>query len=319
VPGISAAVSIDGRLAWSGGSGFADLEHEAPARGDTVHRIASISKPLAAVGVMLLVEEGKVDLDKEIQDYVPYFPKKEHPIIVRHIMTHTSGIRHYNSGESGVMEHYRTIEDALGVFKDDPLRFEPGTRYSYSSFAYNVLAGLIEEVSGKTFEQFMTERVWGPAGMDRTSLELKDRIVPGRSRPYSRRGQGFVNTRYTDVSVKWAGGGIISSAEDLVRFADAVTGGKLVKPETLDAMLAPTILKSGDRSNYGLGFQVERPGDNGRVFGHSGSSTGWGSRLYIYPDRGVAAAAIVNLQGGGGAATRLARGLAELAIEMKRE
>ena len=160
-PGLSAAVAVNGELIWSGASGLADVENGVPATADSVYRIASISKPVAGTALMQLVDQGAVDLDAEVQTYFPAFPEKEFPITVRHLMTHTSGIRHYNPGEMDMKDHFDTIEAAIEIFKDDPLVFEPGTQYSYSSYAWNIVAGIVENVSGQSFDDYLQENVWG--------------------------------------------------------------------------------------------------------------------------------------------------------------
>ena len=170
-PGLSAAVALDGELIWSGASGLADIENGVPATAVSVYRIASISKPVAAAAVMQLVAQGALDLDAPIQEYFPAFPEKEHPVTVRHLLTHTSGIRHYNPGEMDMKDHFDTVEAGIDIFKDDPLLFEPGTEYSYSTYAYNMLAGAVESVSGLSFDDYLRQNIWGPAGMDATYLE----------------------------------------------------------------------------------------------------------------------------------------------------
>ena len=136
-------------------------------------------------------------------------------------MTHTSGIRHYNPGEMDMKDHFDTIEAAIEIFKDDPLLFEPGTQYSYSSYAWNIVAGIVENVSGQSFDDYLQENVWGPAGMEVTYLEHQGDIVPNRVRQYVKRedAAGVLNAPFADLSIKWAGGGMISTAPDLVRFA----------------------------------------------------------------------------------------------------
>ena len=147
---------------------------------------------------MQLVDQGAIDLDAEIQTYFPTFPEKEFPITVRHLMTHTSGIRHYNPGEMDMKDHFDTIEAAIQIFKDDPLLFEPGTQYSYSSYAWNIVAGIVENVSGQTFDDYLQQNVWGPSGMEVTYLEHQGDIVPNRVRQYVKRedAAGVVNAPF---------------------------------------------------------------------------------------------------------------------------
>ena len=124
-PGISLTVAIRGEVVYSGGVGYAELENLTPADGKTVHNVASVSKVMATVAVMQLVEKGLVDLDDVIQKYVPSFPGKQKPVTLRRILTHTSGIRHYKNGEFGPhglreMRRFTDIEEAMQHFSDDP-------------------------------------------------------------------------------------------------------------------------------------------------------------------------------------------------------
>jgi CubicO group peptidase (beta-lactamase class C family) len=239
-PGVSAAVMVNGQIVFSGGVGSANLESEEPQTGATVHNIGSISKTLTAVAVMQLVERGKVRLDAEIQDYAPWFPRKSRPITLRQLMTHTSGIRHYKAGEFGTAEvnsfrHYDSFEESTRFWRDDPLLFDPGTQWAYSSYAVDLLQAVVESASAQTFENYLLEHVWVPSGMVSSEFDSPSRIVPHR-------GHGYVwnaalgrmeNARNEDVSYKYAGGGMIASDEDLVRFGHALNTGVLLRPESL--------------------------------------------------------------------------------------
>ena len=239
-PGISLAIAREGKIIFSDGTGYAELDNLTPAAGTTVHNIASISKTNAAVAIMQLVEQGKVDLDAPIQKYVPYFPKKKWKITLRSILTHTSGIRHYRKGEFGEQRykekiHYDHFKDAINIFKNDTLLFKPGSYWFYSSHAANLMEGVIETVTGMKFEDYLKKYIWEPAGMLSTQFDVPERIVHNRGKGYIRNKQGIlINTPYVDVSYKYAGGGIISTVEDLVHFGIALNHGKLLKPETLD-------------------------------------------------------------------------------------
>jgi CubicO group peptidase (beta-lactamase class C family) len=242
-PGVSAAVMVNGQVVFSGGVGVANLESQEPQTGSTVHNIGSISKTQAVIAVMQLVERGKVRLDAEIQEYAPWFPRKSQPITLRQILTHTSGIRHYQQGDFGPAEvnsfrHYDKFEESTRFWRDDPLLFEPGTHWAYSSYAVDLLQAVVESASGVSYESYLSEHVWAPAGMVNTQLDLPARIIPHR-------GHGYVwnaalgrmeNASNEDVSYKYAGGGVISSDEDLVRFGHALNSGVLLRPETIAEM-----------------------------------------------------------------------------------
>ncbi|MFQ5791773.1 MAG: serine hydrolase domain-containing protein, partial [Acidobacteriota bacterium] len=300
-PGISVALVLDDELAWSAGYGLADVENEVPARADTVYRIASISKPMASTAIMQLVEAGRVDLEDPVRQHVPFFPHKPLMITLRQIMTHTSGIRHYKPGEFDIKEHFDSLESAVRIFKDDPLLFTPGTQYGYSSYAYNLLAAVVETASGLRFDAYMKEKVWAPAGMQSTRLEKAGEIVPRRARQYVKDGPGgrVRNAPYADLSIKWAGGGIISTVEDLARFHIALDQGKLLQPEALAEMYTPYTLPDGSQTGYGLGWLVEKD-EKGRTWiAHGGGATGGSSYLLRYPDGKLAVAIICNVQSAG--------------------
>lgn len=295
--GMTAAVWKDGALAWEGATGFADIENSVPARADMVHRIASISKPITATAVMQLVEQGTIDLDAPIQTYVPAFPQKQQgEVLVRHLLSHTSGIRHYKGGaEANTMEHYADPLSALAVFKDDELGFAPGTQFRYSTYGYTVLAAAIERAFGETLRDYMQEHVWGPAGMTSTRFEERGEIVPHRSRGYQIDPKGELRTAvYTDNSVRYAGGGMVSTAGDLARFAAKVQDGTLIKRETLERMLEPIALADGKASKYGLGWFSATWDVLGRVMRHDGGQSGTATDLLVCRDKGIAVAVIAN-------------------------
>jgi serine beta-lactamase-like protein LACTB, mitochondrial len=318
-PGLSAAVAVGDELTWAAGFGIADLEHDVPVKAETVFRIASISKPITATAVMQLVERGRVTLSDPIQKYVPAFPVKgEQTITIRHLLTHTSGIRHYQGDEFNHRVSYESIEDAIAIFKDDPLLFSPGTKYSYSTYAYNLLAGVVERASGLAFEQYLRERIWTPAGMSATRLEHPGEVVKGRARPYVRVGGAsgrLVNAPMADLSIKWAGGGMISTAADLIRFHIALDNGKLLKADTLEQMYTPERLVDGKAIEYGLGWNViAKPlapnGPTTTWIAHSGGATGGTTYLLRDPRGKVAVAILTNVQS--------APGLQALALELAR-
>ena len=310
-PGISVTVAHKGKIIFSGGVGHAELDNHIPATGKTVHNIASISKTHAAAAVMQLVEEGKVDLDVPIQTYVPYFPEKPWPITLRHILTHTSGIRHYRSDDFGPQRfkekiHYDSLEAAIEIFKDDSLLFKPGEFYLYSSYASNLMQGVIETVTGIGFEEYLKKNVWEPAGMLSTAFDVPERIVHNRGKGYRRNRRGLLtNIQYADVSYKYAGGGIISTTEDLVRFGMALNNGTLLKPETLRLMYTvqvdpvmrfnPQGEPTKQEHKQALSWFI-RSDAQGRNFpSHPGSVKGCRSYLLNYPEEDLVVALIANI------------------------
>ena len=212
------AVVAHGHLVWSEGFGFADLESGMRATGSTIYRIGSVSKPVVGTALMQLVEQGKMDLDAELQTYVPEFPRKRWPLTIRHLVTHTSGIRHYAGDEFASMKRYNDLLSPIEIFAADPLLFEPGTRYSYSTYGFNLVANVVENVGGMPMADYMARYVYEPAWMNNTAMEDQREIQLGRAKWYETdRSGAWVNAPYADLSNKYSGGGITSTVEDLCR------------------------------------------------------------------------------------------------------
>lgn len=297
VPSISGGVSLNGKTVWLGTLGLADIENNIPARTNTVYRIASISKSITAVATMLLVEQGKIKLDEDVRTYLPYFPKKKWKFTVRQLLNHTSGIRNYRYGEFNSTESFKSIKDAIRVVMDDSLHFEPGTKYQYTTLGYNLLAGIIENVSGISFEEYLNKNIFQPSEMTSTYLEYQPKIIFNKARGYIRNSlRKIENAQLADLSIKFAGGGIISSSEDLLKFSQKLISYKLIQSSTLDTMLTPTIIRNKDTLNYGLGFSFGVDQKGRKYFGHGGGGTGFTSELIIYPEKSLAAVYLTNIR-----------------------
>jgi serine beta-lactamase-like protein LACTB, mitochondrial len=298
IPGLVMAVSIDGKLVYSEGFGFADLEQRVPVWPTTKFRIASISKPLTAVGLMELVQAGKVDLDAPVQKYVPSFPDKGAVITVRMIAGHLGGIRHYQGDEFNIQKHYRTVLEGLKIFENDPLVSPPGTKFNYSSYGFNLVSAVIESASGESFLSYMQAAVFTPLGLVHTTPDQNTQIVEERSRFYELPKNGGVeNAPYVDNSYKWAGGGFLSTAEDLTRFGTAMLQPGILNAQSLKSMLTSQKTKSGEETGYGIGWGIQKSPSGKLIYEHSGGAVGGTSQLIVYPESRVVIAVIANLSG----------------------
>lgn len=288
IPGIDAAISIDGKIVWSKGFGFADLENQANVKpGETRFRIGSVSKPLTAAALGKLMDQSKVELNEQVQKYVPYFPLKEYPITVKQIGGHIAGIRHYRDDEFLNTDHYTSVKSSLKIFENDTLLFEPGTDYSYSSYGFNLLSAVIEGASGKPFLPFIEKEVFAALDMNNTSPDKNDSIILNRTSFYELDSLGqIINAPYVDNSYKWAGGGFISTTTDLIKFGEAHIKPGFLSAETLKTFTTSQILINGDSTGYGIGWaRIDKDGLVG--FGHTGGSVGGITDLRIYPDEGL--------------------------------
>jgi serine beta-lactamase-like protein LACTB len=296
IPGITMAVAVDGKIVYSEGYGLADLEQRVPVWPTTKFRIASISKPLTAVALMQLVETGKVDLDAPIQKYVPSFPDKGALITTRMVAGHLAGIRHYKDKEFEISKHYDSVTEGLKIFEDDPLVAPPGTKFSYSSYGFNLVSAVIEAASGENFLAYMQNHVFTPLGMPHTTADQNKQIVEERARFYELAKAGNAeNTPYVDNSYKWAGGGFLSTAEDLVRFGSALLRPRFLKQESLKQLFTSQKTKAGEETGYGIGWGVGKTSDGKIFYAHSGGAVGGTSQLIVYPESGVVIAMINNL------------------------
>jgi serine beta-lactamase-like protein LACTB, mitochondrial len=296
IPGLALAVAVDGKIVYSESFGYADLEERVPVWPTTKFRIGSISKPLTATALMQLVEAGKLDLDTPVQKYVPSFPDKGAPITVRMLAGHLGGIRHYHGDEMNIQRHYDNVLEGLKIFENDPLVSPPGTKFNYSSYGFNLLSAVIESASGEPFLVYMQEHVFTPMGLVHTAADQNTQIIEQRSRFYELAKDGHQeNAPYVDNSYKWAGGGFLSTAEDLVRFGSTILQGGVLKTETLQAMFTSQKTKSGEATEYGIGWGIHKSRSGRLTYEHSGGSVGGTSQLILYPETHVVVALVTNL------------------------
>lgn len=297
VPGMSVAVGVDGDIAWSEGFGFADLENRVPVTPLTKFRIGSVSKTLTADAIARLVQEGRLDLDAPVQQYVPSFPEKRWPVTSRQIGAHLGGIRHYQGMESVTagQRSYPNVLLSLRIFRDDTLLFEPGTQYSYSSFGFNLLSAVVQQAAGEPFLSYIDRVVFERLGMRHTVADYVDSIIPFRTRFYQQSGTATRNAFMVDNSYKWAGGGFLSTMEDLVTFAFAHQDPEYLDPATVRLLWTSQHLRDGSDVHYGIGWRVYEDDAGRRVVGHGGSSVGGRTQLVMYPDQGVVIAVTANL------------------------
>lgn len=300
VPGVSVSVVLNSQPAWSKGFGMADLENSVPATPVTLYRLGSISKPITATAILQLWERGKLDLDAEVQKYCPAFPKKEWPITTRELLGHLGGIRHYNpDGKGDVPEdsarHFANMVESLQLFAGDPLVAKPGTKFHYSTYGYTLLGCVLEGAASEGYSSFVKESVFQPAGMEETQVDNFFAVIPHRTRWYHKNKSGIVeNAGVLDSSYKIPGGGLISSADDMARYAAAMLADKLVKPATRELMWTSQKTSDGTPTGYGMGWGVAKK------FGlftveHGGGQQGTSTFILLIPERKAAVVVLANM------------------------
>jgi serine beta-lactamase-like protein LACTB len=296
IPGLSIAIGEGGRIRFTSGYGLADLENTVPARAATVYRLASVSKPMTAVAVLQLVERGAIDLDAPIQRYVPSFPEKAWRVTPRLLLGHLGGVRHYREDEPANTRPFASATEGLALFKDDPLAVEPGTKFLYSTYGYVLLGAAVEGVTGKKFFEALKEGVLDPAGMVSTRVDEVAPLIPNRAQGYFRLPSGELrNSPLADVSNKVPGGGLCATAADVARFGMALSGGALLRKETLGQMLTSMKTREGRTTSYGFGLNLSGPGRRREAW-HTGGQERVSTVLYVQPDHGLVVVLLSNLQ-----------------------
>jgi len=296
IAGLQVAVGVDGKLVWSEGFGYADVACKVPVTAETQFRIGSVSKPLTAAALALLYERGKLDLDAPVQRYIPSFPDKGYPITTRQLAGHLAGIRHYRGDEFVLNRRFGSVAEGLTIFQDDSLLFPPGTRFSYSTYGWNLISAVIEGAAGQDFLSFIGHNVFRPLGMTHTAPDRADSLIPNRTLFYERGPDGgFVPAPTVDNSYKWAGGGFVSTAEDLVKFGSALLKPGFLRAETLELLFTSQQTDRGEPTGYGIGWFVSTDSLGHRWVFHGGSSVGGSTAFGVDRDSRIVIAITSNL------------------------
>lgn len=305
LPGLSVAVGAGGEIVWAEGFGWADLKHKVPVSPETRFRIGTASMALTSAAAGLLWERGRLDLKGEIRTYVPEFPEKPWPVTLRHLMGHMSGVRN-DGGDEGPLfaSHCERPVEALEAFADRPLLFEPGTGYRYSSYGWILVSAAVEAAAREPFLTFMQEQVFEPLGMHDTRADSAPEPNENLATFYFPRfaadpRYGLHLMRPIDYSCYAGASVFLSTPSDLVRFAMAVDGGRLLKPATVQSLQAPQRLASGKETGYGLGWDletVELAGQPTQLVGHDGESLGGMVASFMtFPGQGLVVSVVSNI------------------------
>lgn len=295
-PGLAITVIKDGDTIFKKGYGYANIEKQElinPQK--SIFRIASVSKPIAATALAKMVEEGLMDLDASLYDYVPYFPKKKHDFTIRQLANHTAGIRGYKGKEYALNEPY-SIKESLAIFKDDDLLFRPGTNFVYNSFDWVLVSLAMQEASGVPFEEYVNDKVLKPLGMTNTCPEIKGKKYPDLTTFYTKNKLDFRDSIQVDNFYKLGGGGFLSTTEDIAKLGQAYLNNKIGNDTVLSQFLTSEKVK-GEATYYGLGWQVSFDEKGRPFYGHVGNGVGGYSNFYVYPEQQMVFAILINCTG----------------------
>lgn len=293
IPGASLAIVRDGRIIKAQGYGFANLELKAPATKDTVYELGSNTKQFTAAAIMMLVEEGKVQLGDSITKYFPETPGAWRGITIRHLLTHTSGIQNHVAVPHWLdvfrtnlaLETAPARDELLKMFFKLPLEFRPGETWAYDNTGYYLLGIVVEKTSGKSYWQFLDERIFKPLGMNATRSTDPQPIVPNRASGYEWKDDHFENRPVLLPAIAFSAGSLLSTAGDMAKWDAALYTEKLLKKSSLDQMWTAAGTNNGTDAafNYGFGWFVDSYHGH-RFVQHSGGTPGFSSVIYRFID-----------------------------------
>jgi CubicO group peptidase (beta-lactamase class C family) len=274
---------------------MANAELGVPVSADTVFEIGSISKQFVTAAVMLLVEEGRLDVGDSIHEYLPFLPSEWLGVTVHQLMTHTSGIPDYEEIRSYDVYRFRlTPEEVIRIGHSRPMDFAPGTGYYYSNTGYFILSMIVERIEGKPLGQVLRARIFDPLGMTQTRMADPESIIANRAAGYwvNKNGE-LINRNPTETSSTLGAGGLLSSARDLARWDAALYGDELLSEASKRAMWTSVVLPSGVDTEYGYGWRVT-PYLGLRSQSHRGQVAGFVASFSRYPDQDVAIIVFMN-------------------------
>ncbi|MCU0546057.1 MAG: serine hydrolase [Oscillatoriaceae cyanobacterium Prado104] len=285
----SVLVARSGEVIFSQGCGMANYELDVPNTPQTIFRLASITKQFTALAIVQLQEQGLLDVRDTISKYIPDYPESGKIISIHHLLTHTSGIPNYTSFPDYLetMMLPSPVENTIAKFKDLPLEFQPGEKFSYSNSGYTLLTYILEKVSGKSYETYLQEQIFQPLGMQNSGYDRHNLIIKNRASGYAAGSNGLENAIYIDMSVPSGAGGLYSTVEDLYRWDRALYTEKLVSKSSLE------IIFTADKNEYGYGWVIANT-FNRKLVWHNGGINGFRTTIMRFIDDGVCAIVLSN-------------------------
>ena len=294
LPGLAVAVAVDNRIVMTAEFGFSYVEAKTQFTPSSLFRIGSVSKLVTTGALARLVQQGTLDLDAPIGRYMPTLPPDKHAMTSRQLAGHLGGVRHYGPGEFSGQKRDESVGASLGIFLQDTLLALPGTRQSYSSYGYNLLAAVMEAASGREYRDLVRREVTDPLGMTGTLVEAS--LAPGQGPVgFYLKNQGVLAIApKVDLSDRWPSGGFLSTVSDLARFGSGILRSDFLSDAMRAELFTPQKLANGTATNVGLAWRVASDSAGRRFVHHGGEAMGGRAFLLVYPDQRVVVAMMAN-------------------------
>lgn len=288
----SVLVARGAAIVFRRGYGSANLEWNIPNDATTKFRIGSLTKQFTAASILLLEERGKLKVDDPVTQYMPDAPAAWDKITIYHLLTHTSGLPNFTgfADYRPLAPFATTPEGLVARFRDKPLDFQPGEKWSYSNSGYVLLGYLVEKITGGTYQAFLQQHIFTPLGMKDSGYDSNTAIIPHRAAGYVPSAQGPLNAGFVHMTIPHAAGALYSTTEDLLRWEQGLFGGSVLSAASLQKMTTPF------KSDYAFGVRVRTVGQR-RVVEHNGGIDGFNTYLAYYPDSQTTIVVLGNLNG----------------------
>jgi CubicO group peptidase (beta-lactamase class C family) len=313
IPGLALEVIQDGQCVKRAGYGLANLEWQSPVTPLTVFEIGSVTKQFTAAAIMMLQQDGKLSVDDHISKYLKDTPASWKDITIRHLLTHTSGIKNYTVLDGFEMRRKMTQAQFIEKMGGYALDFQPGEKWSYCNSGFNLLGYIIENVSSETYWQFMRERIFEPLGMTSTTSRDPRTVIRFRASGYEQDLQGKYINRDYDLTDLVSAGAIVSTVDDMAKWNASLDSHQLLTAASEQEMWTPLRLNDGKTHEYGFGWFLS-PLKGHQNIGHSGTTSGFSASLQRFPKDGLAVIVLTN-SNEDGVATKVAKEVALLYLE----
>lgn len=285
--GVSALVAKNGKVIYRKAFGKANLELDVNMTSENVFQIGSITKQFTAVSILMLLEEGKLNLEDDITKFIPDYPTKGKKITVHHLLTHTSGIKSYTSMREfgNVVTMHKTPLEFINFFKNEPMDFDPGEKYLYNNSGYFILGYIIEKISGMSYQKFIKERIFDKIEMNSSYYGSHTKLIKNRAAGYQK-GETFSNAQYISLTLPYAAGSIMSTVDDMLKWQNAIHENTFIKETTKKLAFKNYTLNDGSKINYGYGWSVNEI-NNVATIEHGGAIPGYLSMGVFVPSENV--------------------------------
>ncbi len=286
-PGAVFLVAKNGKIIYDKAFVLSNLELQAPMQTDNVFEIGSMTKQFTAVSILMLMEEGKLNLEDEITQYIPDYPIQGHRITIHHLLTHTSGIKDFTkvNGLNTIAQNHMEPLEIINFFKNEPMDFAPGEAFKYNNSGYVILGYIVEKASGMSYEDFVEQHIFKKLGMSSSRYASHSEMVSKRASGYRKR-EDYSNARHISFSIPYASGALMSTVADMLTWQEAIKNHVLLNKETTQMAFANYTLNNGEPIHYGYGWHIKEL-DSKLSYEHGGSIFGFKSMGVYLPKEDI--------------------------------